>query len=572
MCIVSNNHVFGNVALIEQDITNVLISSNDADTQQNSFNNTIRNTHVLSEPYSDLNNNGKYDYAEEYLDENQNGICDIQEPFIDKGNSIYDVGEEFVDVNSNNKYDLELWYVDKNRNGKWDVGDPFEDLNNDGIKDYNEPFIDQNNNNRYDAPEKTGDSKFSFSAIAFSEPFIDVPNGWHDLSEEYEDLNGDGKWTPAEEYEDFNSDGKWTPAEEFEDLNGDGKWTAGNGQHDPIEKSILNQQDVYPLIYDTLKTSLQNDIISNISPYKRSFKSPGKALLFSGVLPGMGQLYMENWMRALLFVSIDVAAISAWYHNNNLAEDKKKEYSYYANDHWDFGRWVHDYYKWYPEDSPDDFLGNEELWGSIREVFVNKSDSIGGCHEPPYCYTDIWEHSHSIEFTWNGEKISSNSNDFIQSENNQSSIFELLCGDNTHLTNECSNDTSYINEIISENKVYVIKDHHFYEGIQKYDMYFAGWDDNDSVFVNEKEHGDKNATSPNQIAYRNLWGRYNTIKTLAVNGGKFMLINRVVSMMDALLLAKKWNNKHDVKLSLNAYPDLRNKSGVGGVKLSLYWK
>ena len=42
MCIVSNNHVFGNVALIEQDITNVLISAKDADTQQNSFNNTIR--------------------------------------------------------------------------------------------------------------------------------------------------------------------------------------------------------------------------------------------------------------------------------------------------------------------------------------------------------------------------------------------------------------------------------------------------------------------------------------------------------------------------------------------------
>ena len=112
MCIVSNNHVFGNVVLIKQDIKNVLISSKDADTQQNSFDNTIRNTHVFSEPYSDLNNNGKYDYAEEYLDENQNGICDIQEPFIDKGNSIYDVGEEFVDVNSNNKYDLELWYVD----------------------------------------------------------------------------------------------------------------------------------------------------------------------------------------------------------------------------------------------------------------------------------------------------------------------------------------------------------------------------------------------------------------------------------------------------------------------------
>ena len=28
----------------------------------------------------------------------------------------------------------------------------------------------------------------------------------------------------------------------------------------------------------------------------------------------------------------------------------------------------------------------------------------------------------------------------------------------------------------------------------------------------------------------------------------------------------------EVKLSLNTYPDLRNKSGVGGVKLSLHFK
>ena len=74
-------------------------------------------------------------------------------------------------------------------------------------------------------------------------------------------------------------------------------------------------------------------------------------------------------------------------------------------------------------------------------------------------------------------------------------------------------------------------------------MFFSGWDDNDSVFVQEKGHGDKNATSPNQIAYRKLWNDYNTIKTLAGNGGKFMLINRAVSMIDAVLLAKKWNNK-----------------------------
>ena len=139
-----------------------------------------------------------------------------------------------------------------------------------------------------------------------------------------------------------------------------------------------------------------------------------------------------------------------------------------------------------------------------------------------------------------------------------------------HYDKECSNDVVSLYDN-NNDTIFVIKNHHFYEGIQKYDMFFAGWDDNDEAELVIKPNGDKNATSPNQSTYRSLWGDYNTVKTLAVNGGKFMLINRAVSMVDALLLAKKWNNKHDVKLSLNAYPNLRNKSGVGGVKLSLRW-
>jgi hypothetical protein len=52
------------------------------------------------------------------------------------------------------------------------------------------------------------------------------------MGEEYEDLNGDGKWTSGEEYEDLNGDGKWTSGEEYEDLNGDGKWTSGEEYED----------------------------------------------------------------------------------------------------------------------------------------------------------------------------------------------------------------------------------------------------------------------------------------------------------------------------------------------------
>ena len=210
---------------------------------------------------------------------------------------------------------------------------------------------------------------------------------------------------------------------------------------------------------------------------------------------------------------------------------------------------------------------SDDNWNSIREVFINYSDSTYGCAQDPtqgHCYIDIWDHSHRVEFTYDGRNMSSSSEDFRE-------VFKSLCGNSNIWDPECSKDVIDLTDSKGDT-IFVIKDHHFYEGIQKYDMFYAGWDDNESVFVDEKQHGDKNATSPNQIAYRNLWGRYNTIKTLALNGGKFMLINRVISMVDELLLAKKWNNKHEVKLSLNTYPDLRNKSGVGGVKLSLHFK
>ena len=321
----------------------------------------------------------------------------------------------------------------------------------------------------------------------------------------------------------------------------------------------------------TSMTALQDTTLEDkpepvLEPFQNngSFKSPGKALLYSGILPGMGQAYMGNWMRALLFVAIDGAAIGTWYHNNNIAEDKKREYSYYANEHWNFRTWVHDYYKWYPPDPPTWFSGGDALWDSIREVFVNKSDTLSGCDESPYCYTDIWDHSHKVEFTYDGDIMSSSSEEFKE-------VFKDLCGNSNIWDTECSNEVVSLYDH-NNDTMRVIKNHHFYEGIQKYDMYFAGWDDNDKVELVIKPNSDKNATSPNQKAYRNLWGDYNTVKTLAVNGGKFMLFNRMVSMVDALLLAKKWNNEHEAKLSLNAYPDLRNKSGVGGVKLSLSWK
>ncbi len=187
------------------------------------------------------------------------------------------------------------------------------------------------------------------------------------------------------------------------------------------------------------------------SQNKGTFKSPGKALLFSGVVPGMGQAYMGNWLRGLLFVGLDAAAIGTWYYNNNLAEDKKKEYSYYANEHWDFGRWIHDYYKWY------EYKEGDDDWNEIREVFINYSDSISGCAQDPsegQCYTDIWDHSQSIEFTWEGDIVSSDELVFKP-------IFQDLCGNTNFYDRDCSNEVVSLYDNNGDT-INVIKNYHFY--------------------------------------------------------------------------------------------------------------
>ena len=77
MCAVGSNHIFCNVIFTKQNITNASKADEEQTPQKSEFNN---NTNIKSEPYQDLNKNGKYDYAEQYFDYNQNGKWNDHEP------------------------------------------------------------------------------------------------------------------------------------------------------------------------------------------------------------------------------------------------------------------------------------------------------------------------------------------------------------------------------------------------------------------------------------------------------------------------------------------------------------
>lgn len=138
-----------------------------------------------SEPYVDVNGDGKWNAGDYILqDTNNNGRydperanvinVDVPEPYID-GDRV--IGEPFSDVNSNGVYDegIDIFISsanpnlnqDLNHNSKydgpndpWSPGLKYEDLNGNGIYDapdvfydYGEPFIDLNKNGQWDSKD-----------------------------------------------------------------------------------------------------------------------------------------------------------------------------------------------------------------------------------------------------------------------------------------------------------------------------------------------------------------------------------------------------------------------------------
>ena len=115
-----------------------------------------------SEPFEDINGNGKWDDKMKY----QKKWDEYQEKWDD--------AEEFTDTNNNNKWDDDEEFTDTNKNGKWDDREKFYDQGN-GIYDINEIFTDDNGNYQYDIGEE----------------WIDLGNGKYDEGESFEDIEPD---------------------------------------------------------------------------------------------------------------------------------------------------------------------------------------------------------------------------------------------------------------------------------------------------------------------------------------------------------------------------------------------
>jgi len=129
-------------------------------------------------------------------------------------------------------------------------------------------------------------------------------------------------------------------------------------------------------------------------------KSPLKAALFSGLIPGAGQYYAKSYWKSALFAAIEIGAITAYVHYNNSGDAKDRQMRQLGDARWSEQRYWSKVYmlatqgnKW--DYSPlqvdadgviSDASYNQTTINHLREIEVN-GGFPGFTHELPHTKT-----------------------------------------------------------------------------------------------------------------------------------------------------------------------------------------
>lgn len=124
----------------------------------------------IQEPFTDLNDNNRYDSGETFVDKNNNSVYDFYLP------------ESFEDANDNGVFDAgDILTSDPNNNGRYDEVETYDDNNpTDGQYTEPEPYIDLNNNSQYNL-SGLNPSDYTFNIADFPQDKNNCPaSGWSD--------------------------------------------------------------------------------------------------------------------------------------------------------------------------------------------------------------------------------------------------------------------------------------------------------------------------------------------------------------------------------------------------------
>lgn len=95
-----------------------------------------------------------------------------------------------------------------------------------------------------------------------------------------------------------------------------------------------------PTAVATVAADAQTEIESNgARAVTGDRKSPVKAFFLSLLLPGLGEAYAGNYLRAGVFLGIEAVGWTAWSIYDNKGKDKREEFVAFQDAHWSFERY-----------------------------------------------------------------------------------------------------------------------------------------------------------------------------------------------------------------------------------------
>ena len=258
---------------------------------------------------------------------------------------------------------------------------------------------------------------------------------------------------------------------------------------------------------------------------------PGKPLLLSLVVPGLGQVYnKEPLWKPGVFIATEIVSITSIMYANKKADEIRMDYQKFADENWNVKDW------WNFTQSGPEVIENNGLYFTDNKLKAMR-DYVG---------------THHLTIHLKGDLVNLFNTEFLTSDS-----LSILSG------------------YLDSDDLSMVKDRHYYENIGKYDQFVGGWSDvSTSWYWEEKDVGDSTEIvikTPMKQSY--LDDRYKSNQWLSF--AKFsisaMMFNHVISGLEAVWANRNIKNEKSgedakkVDLDLGLLFNPSNSYGVGGL-------
>ncbi len=246
--------------------------------------------------------------------------------------------------------------------------------------------------------------------------------------------------------------------------------------------------------YHLLEKSFQH--VDSLTQVHTEEKSVMRAALYSAVLPGAGQFYAGSIWKAALFAGIEVAAWTTYFVYEGKGDTQDTDMRQFANGHWiDQRYWSWLYYN-----------------GTLREDV--RSDQ----RFPDYTLVEDDTYGGYMLETYNADVVTS---------------------------------LRFLEEALGHShKLPETRTQQYYEMIYKYATQFGNaWDDADFYTV---YYGNTNQLTQNMFVYRDMRNQMNEFYDTAKTAANVVLINHVLSALDAAWTTHSFNRTIRVNLRVDS--------------------